>query len=255
MQISRTSVGIIFSAVAATAGFFMYQAAGTAADDSTPAIRAQLESGLFREKHVGSLPAFVNIFVPFVPQAPFGDWSQPWQDACEEASVLMAVSWARSMPLTPALAYEEIPAIATYEESVLGYHQDTNIEETKHLFTDFYHYQNVTALTRAVSVERIRQELARGNLVIVPLAGAVLARENLHFTSPPHYHMVVVRGYDDATQQFITNEPGTRFGNGFRYSYKILFEAIHDWTGSPETILEGGKAMLIVRPVLSDTIQ
>lgn len=28
----------------------------------------------------------INLAVPFTSQAPTGDWSEPWQNACEEAS-------------------------------------------------------------------------------------------------------------------------------------------------------------------------
>src|SRR5437016_6068593 len=47
------------------------------------------------------LPKFVNLPVPFTVQAPFADWQDPRQeDACEEASALMAVYWAQEKTLT-----------------------------------------------------------------------------------------------------------------------------------------------------------
>ncbi|OGB90798.1 hypothetical protein A2625_07140 [candidate division WOR-1 bacterium RIFCSPHIGHO2_01_FULL_53_15] len=32
-------------------------------------------------------PNKLELKVPFLCQAPFGDWRQPWQDACEEAAI------------------------------------------------------------------------------------------------------------------------------------------------------------------------
>ncbi len=38
----------------------------------------------------------VLLDIPFTPQAPFGEWSNPiYQDGCEEAVRLIAVRWAR----------------------------------------------------------------------------------------------------------------------------------------------------------------
>src|SRR3989338_6436262 len=37
----------------------------------------------------------VNLDIPFTSQAPHLNWEQPYQDFCEEASVLMAVQYVR----------------------------------------------------------------------------------------------------------------------------------------------------------------
>ena len=39
------------------------------------------------------LPPSVSISVPFAAQAPRGEWRAPWDEACEEASVLMVMAW------------------------------------------------------------------------------------------------------------------------------------------------------------------
>lgn len=249
MEFSRTSGIIILFAFAAAAGFFLYEIRETGADEITASIQAQLRERA-RRPRPAPLPPAVDIPVSFTAQAPFGDWSQPWQDACEETSVLMAMAWVRGITLTPDLAAEEILSLVDFEEEVFSYHRDTNLTDTLRLFTDFYGYKDVELAREAITAERIKKEVAAGNLVIVPLAGELLAAENPYFTSPPHYHMVVIRGYDDTTQQFVTNEPGTRFGDGFRYSYDLLSDAIHDWTGSPDTVFFGERAMIVVRPVL-----
>jgi len=35
-----------------------------------------------------ALPVKVYLAVPFLCQAPYGNWQQPWQDACEEAAIM-----------------------------------------------------------------------------------------------------------------------------------------------------------------------
>ena len=37
------------------------------------------------------LPEEINLPVPFTPQAPHANWELPYQEACEEAAVLMSI--------------------------------------------------------------------------------------------------------------------------------------------------------------------
>ncbi len=194
-------------------------------------------------------PSAVLLDVPFSSQAPFGDWSQPWQDACEETSVLMAMAWLRGEPLGPEAVRRQILDLIDWELYHFGYHRDTAIRETAKLFTRYFGYSRVRT-AYDITLGDIKRELSAGNLVIVPAAGEVLSRENPYYASPPAYHMVVVRGYDDARAQVIVNDPGTRRGQAFRYSYDLFVEAIHDWTGDEATI-NGGQAGMVVVSRLS----
>jgi len=259
---SKVSGIAIFSAIVAV-GFFIYPALFDKKVFNNEDSSKQLSkaSVLQQNKNVekgdissvattknGIAPEMVLIDAPFSSQAPYGNWGQPWQDACEETSVLMAVAWARGFGLAPAFAAEEIMKQVQFEERVFGYHRDTNLEDTARLIKDFYRYSNFDIRYDGVTAENIKNELASGNLVIVPLAGELL--ENPYFTSSPYYHMVVVRGYDDISREFIVNEPGTKYGNALRYRYDNLIAAIHNWTGLAATIERGKKAMIVVRPVL-----
>jgi hypothetical protein len=71
---------------------------------------------------------------------------------------------------------------------------------------------------------------------------------NPYYRAPgPPRHMIVIRGYDPATKQFITNDPGTRNGELYLYDAKVLFEAIRDYpTGYHETIYSIRKTMIVV---------
>jgi len=186
--------------------------------------------------------ANISLMVPFTPQAPFGNWAQPWQDFCEEASVVMAAHFVLNIPLTAKMAAEEMQIIRQYEELVFGSYKDTSVEHTASVLKDLYGFSFVR--TRDIKgVEDIKHELRASNLVIVPVAGRML--RNPYFIPPgPRYHMLVIRGFDDEKKVFITNDPGTRRGNGLVYREELLFEAIHDLVDG--SIAQGEKRMIVV---------
>ncbi len=194
---------------------------------------------------VSPLPAAVRLDMPFTPQAPYGDWSDPYGEACEEASVIMAMAWVRGNTLNAAEADAEILRLVEFENYYFGYSNDTALRETVKLITNYYHYPRVNIFSDP-AIDDIRRALAAGNIVILPVAGALLL--NPDYLSPPPYHMLVVKGYDDETREFIVNDPGTRHGEGYRYPYDTLLNAVHDWTGSDDTMLDGRKGMITVAP-------
>ncbi len=187
-------------------------------------------------------PRAVVSDVPFTTQAPFGNWSQPWQDFCEEASAVMAVHFVLNLPLTPAVAEQEMQIIRQYEELAYRHSRDTSADETAGGLEKLYGLKNVRVLPVATP-DDIKKELAAGDVVIVPAAGRAL--RNPHFKAPgPDYHMVVITGYDDTRGIFIANDPGTRSGKGYAYGQKLLFNAMHDWNGGD--IAHGEKKMIVV---------
>lgn len=189
-----------------------------------------------------SYAARVNLNVPFTSQAPFGNWAQPWQDFCEEASMVMAAHWVWGFSLTPKIADLEMSIIKTLEGILLKHDRDTTAAESAEVFRMLYGFKHVSTRTIG-SADEIKKELDQGNLVIIPAAGRLLG--NPYFVLPgPLYHMVVVRGYDDAKGIFITNDPGTRRGEGLTYLQEKLFNAIHDWNGGD--VMSGEKNIIIV---------
>ncbi len=174
--------------------------------------------------------ASVLLSVPFTSQAPFGDWSDPKeQNGCEEASSLMAMAWVRgASSISASDALKEIIAISDFEESTYGQYVDTSAKDTAdRIFKKYFSYDKV-AVKYDVSIENIAEELNKGNLVLAPMNGREL--HNPNYTPPgPLEHMLVIKGYDPTKKQFITNDPGTRKGQGYRYDQQILFNAIYDY--------------------------
>lgn len=185
--------------------------------------------------------------VPFTAQAPFGNWEDPrQQNGCEEASALMAVRWANASNLELEEARDIIIDASEYEQKVYGEYRSTSSKDSvDRIFIDYFKYTNVR-LVGNINTNDIKTELKNGNLVTLPVNGRKLG--NPFFTPPgPTEHMLVVIGYDSKTDEFITNDPGTRHGKSFRYKAAVLEDALQDYpTGFKEPIESVNKMMIVV---------
>ncbi|OGZ60575.1 MAG: hypothetical protein A2919_01705 [Candidatus Spechtbacteria bacterium RIFCSPLOWO2_01_FULL_43_12] len=185
--------------------------------------------------------------VPFSSQAPFGNWDDTrQQDGCEEVSVIMAVRWARGQGLTLAEAEQEIIAISDWEQANYGQFHDSSAKDTvERIFRGYFGFTK-TRLVYDITVEDIKSELYKGNLVIVSTNGKKL--NNPYFTDGgPDNHMFPVIGYDPNTKEFITNDNGTRRGEKYRYHENVLKSALRDYpTGYHEPNPYIRTAMIVV---------
>lgn len=199
-----------------------------------------------QQKPEPKIPKFLDYPVPFASQAPFGVWDDLHQEACEEAAMIMAAKYFEKESISPHLMEQAILNLVKWEKEN-GYQVDSTAEEIVKILTDYF--QIKARLVTEVNVENIKKELAAGNLIIVPAAGRKLG--NPYFRQPgPIYHMLVIRGYNE--KEFITNDPGTKRGEGFKYKYQKLIEAIHDWDhqlaegGMTDQEIEQGRKVMIV---------
>lgn len=187
---------------------------------------------------------------PFTSQAPTGNWGDDrFQNGCEEASVLMAMQWVRGKKtLSKNQAKKEILAMTVYQEKTYNSSVDISAQDTAdRLFKEYYDYDNIKVLY-GITKKDIRNELERGNLVIVPVNGQKLKNPYFHRPGPAE-HMLVIRGYDAKKKEFITNDPGTRHGKLFRYKEAILESALRDYfTGDHLPINGVTRAMIVVYP-------
>ena len=187
--------------------------------------------------------------VPFTPQAPLGEWFDPRQQyGCEEAIAVMAMHWVRgesnSLPLVGAR--EEILAITEFQQENYGMFEDTSVSDTEtRIFRDYYGYLN-TEVRTGISVEDIKEELYRGNVIFVPINGRTI--QNLYYTPPgPLRHTIMVIGYDPETHTFITHDPGTKHGAYYPYQEDILAASLQNYaTGLDEPIEDMPSSMLVI---------
>lgn len=189
-----------------------------------------------------SLPAEVNLAIPFTSQAPFKVWDEPHEEFCEEASVLMASHYILGLRIpNPEYADEQLFKIKDWEEKNLGYYKDTTAQETSRILKEYFGISKV-AIVRDPTLMEIKQAVFEGKAVLIPAAGRQLPNPN--FRSPgPLYHMLVVKGYTK-DGQIITNDPGTRLGADFIYEPEALLNAMHDWNNGD--VEHGAKVIIIV---------
>ncbi|OGH71709.1 MAG: hypothetical protein A2921_02880 [Candidatus Magasanikbacteria bacterium RIFCSPLOWO2_01_FULL_43_20b] len=222
-----------------------YEAELRIANSKIENVKIKMENNVARVN--AALPPQYFISVPFTSQAPEKNWEQPWQDACEEAAVLMLDAYYKNYNLSPLFAKDEILKIIKWEEE-RGWGSSIEIEKVRELVERFVllNHTITTSLHHArivndPTVENIKKFVANGQPVLVVADGKVLP--NPHFRNGgPVYHALIIRGYTET--EFITNDPGTQFGRGFKYKYKDLLNAIHDWNGGD--VKNGKRAVLVV---------
>lgn len=187
------------------------------------------------------LPVSALIDVPFMVQAPLANWDAIHEETCEEASLMM-VHYFRSREKfgSPSSQDDELKSLVAWETDQ-GYPYDVTAGQVSKIASSYYSMTTGRVIKNPTS-EDLKTELAAGRPVIVPAAGRLLGNPNFTGGGPP-YHMLVLKGYDSTG--FITNDPGTRRGEGYRYSFETLTQAIHDWSGSTSTITSGAKAVLV----------
>lgn len=188
----------------------------------------------------------MNLSVPFTSQAPTGDWNQPFQDACEEASVLMVKEYYAkntARVIDPSAATKSLLEMVTFEDTTLGYFLDTTVAETAIFAEKMYGFAKSEIISDP-TIAQLKERLNKGEPIIVPAAGRLL--KNPYFTAPgPVYHMLVIRGYTK-DNKFIVNDPGTKHGEAYVYAFETIMNAMHDWDA--KDVLNGKKVVLILHP-------
>ncbi|MFH0854699.1 MAG: C39 family peptidase [bacterium] len=228
-------------------------------DKTAPENKAKNNSSIFAQANRSDSASFtmdksgennsILLTIPFTSQAPTADWKDPrQQDSCEEASSLMVIKWIKGEKLTPQEAEIKLAAISEWEKKEYKNFRDTSSKDTmERIIKRYFKYDNAE-LKQNINLEILKKELLNGNAIIAPMDGQKL--KNPYYTAPgPERHMLVIRGYDADKKEFITNDPGTRRGEEYRYNEYHFFSAIRDYpTGYHEPIEKIEKNIIVVKP-------
>ncbi|MFA5854917.1 MAG: hypothetical protein WC846_01320 [Candidatus Gracilibacteria bacterium] len=210
--------------------------ATTATTATTPATPTPSETALTATPAATpAVPTTVAKTVPFILQAPLGIWKTPWTDYAEEACTLMAYNWATSSTVeSDRAAADKLYQIGLWERENYGSSALTNAEQTLRILKEHFAY-NLASLSYDVNTDDIKKLLDDGMVIIVPVDGNLLA--NPHYGKPaPAHHMILI--YDYLGTDFLANDPGTRYGEAYKYNEDTLINAVKD--------LSGDKVMIVV---------
>jgi hypothetical protein len=183
-----------------------------------------------------------TIPVPYTSQAPYGYWGQPWQDTCEEASIIMVDAFYNDKKLNKKTVKADLLDILKKKNKAFGYSLDEDASKITKMINKFYNWR--AKVVKKPTLEMLKAEIDEGRPVIVPLYGKAL--KNKYFLNGgPYYHVLVISGYDDAKKEFITEEPGLNTkGLDFRYKYDTIMNAVHD-LGSRRSLTKNSKKVAI----------
>jgi len=197
-------------------------------------------------------PTKKNIPVPYTLQAPQHKWVQPWEDACEEAATLMvnefyAGNKVTRLPVDTAVA--KLRQLIATEDAIFQHNKDTNADEMTRLINDFLPWEAFRV--DKPNVEQIKSEIDNNRPVIALTYGKALKNPNFR-AGGPDYHTLVLKGYDDAREDFIAHDPGIGRGLDYHYSYATMMAALHDFVPGKKT-KTGTPVVLFTTKVVSDS--
>ena len=195
------------------------------------------------------LPTTLLLPVPFTPQAPTANWDKLHNEACEEASAIMAafyfspskIGTDKGMVLDPKTVESEIQKLTEWQQQNFGYHLSINTAETEKMAQEVYGLK--TQIINDFTENDIKKALTEGKLVLFPANGRLLYNPN--FKSPgPKYHMLVIKGYTQ--ENFITNDPGTKKGLNYPYSFETRYSANGNYDHTTEEVDTTRKNVIVI---------
>lgn len=184
--------------------------------------------------------ADVYLDVPYTSQAPEKNWEEPWQNACEEAAVLMVDAFIKGYGLSPLSAKDELQRMIAWEKERGWF---TSIDSTKvaQLFTDYLGYKKEVTIITNPSVVQIKKLLDAGKPVLALADGKIL-KNKYYSNGGPDYHAFIIRGY--TADSFITNDPGVNRGANFIFPINNVMESLRDWNGGD--VKKGTPVIIVV---------
>jgi len=173
---------------------------------------------------------FVDLKVPFTSEIPNGSWVKPWNNACEEASIVMVEGYYFGYEkTTKSIAIKNMSPLFKIEDKLFGSNADTDSSRTAKLIND---YTDFTATIKEnPTLDEIKSEIKSGHPVITFSYAKNLNNPNHRWRAGgSYYHVMVLTGFDDKTKEFLTNDSGDpQTGEDYRYKYDAIMNSLHDF--------------------------
>lgn len=175
-------------------------------------------------------PESVILPVSYMSEAPDGIWVGNWKNACEEDSVYMVDAYYRGLKI---LSINEAKAfmqnLFSVQDALYGDNKNSSAERTVYLINTHSTFKG--KVKENPTIDEIKEEIRQGRPVISMHYGFDLKNENIPFRiGGTSYHVLVIVGFDDATEEFITNDPGDTVQGHYRaYKYNLFMHSIKDF--------------------------
>lgn len=173
----------------------------------------------------------VDLPVPHIWEIPDGVWVKPWNNACEEAAIVMVEDFylgRGEVKLPPKEIKTKLWPLFTWEDKVFGSNADTDSFRTNRIINEYSSF--VGTVKKNPTLEEIKAELAAGRPIISFHYGYGLNNPHHRFRrGGSSYHVIVLTGYDDTKQEFMTNDSEMKDGLDYRYPYATIMDTLHDF--------------------------
>lgn len=194
-------------------------------------------------------PVRMELAVPYVNEAPDGNWSGPWKNGCEEAAVVMVEAFYQNKStVSIAEAKQMMQQLFDEQDREWGSNANSDAARTVQFIAALELFR--ARVVNGPTVEQIKEEVAAGRPVITLHRGFELGNPNIPFLATgSSYHTLVVIGYDDAAGEFIVHDDGdAKAGANRRYAYGVVMDSLHDYNyqtrladGPPRAIFTAAK--------------
>lgn len=160
----------------------------------------------------------------FFSQAPYWNRNQPYQDACEEASLLIWQYYIRWFKKTKTEYNQDLLDMVELEMEMLWYFESTTIMEMKQIINRRDPSINARIIEHP-SIKDIEREISKNNVVVAPFYWKWL--KNPHYALWwPEYHFLVIKWY--TKDHFITHDVWTMHWENRYYDKNLIMDNIHD---------------------------
>ena len=185
---------------------------------------------LFNQNVLAQETKKIDLKVPFTSEIPNGSWVKPWNNACEEASIIMTEGYYFGYEtMSKAIAIKNMTPLFKIEDKIFGSNADTDAKRTAKLINDYTDFS--ATIKDKPTLEEIKDELTQGHPVIAMLYMKNIVNKYHRFRSGgSYYHVLVITGFDDHSKEFITNDNGNSVtGDGYRFKYDDIMKSLHDF--------------------------
>ncbi|MBN1243694.1 MAG: C39 family peptidase [Spirochaetales bacterium] len=201
-----------------------------------PELTPELESGLVEARTrrptepFASAAEHVELPVPFIPEMPDGVSGSPWVNACEEASIAMIAhyySGRLEVPAAEAIPY--LRRLFAFQDGLYRSNANSDAARSARIIEEATGFR--AAIVENPTLEDLKRELREGRPIMTFHYGFALGNPNIPFLpTGSSFHTLVLKGFDEGTREFITNDNGDRpAGAGRRYPYDTFMESLHDY--------------------------